>query len=88
MEDGQTAELRDVVHISALAKPNSHGNAATGAVYFQQVQVTSGGIMKLIREEIESVDFIVEELMVKSQCILRVFSYKEIFKIEMEECIQ
>ena len=40
--DGQTAELRDVVHISALAKPNSHGNAATGAVYFQQVQVTSG----------------------------------------------
>ena len=39
---GQTAELRDVVHISALAKPNSHGNAATGAVYFQQVQVTSG----------------------------------------------
>ena len=36
--DGQTAELRDVVHISALAKPNSHGNAATGAVYFQQVQ--------------------------------------------------
>jgi len=31
--------------------------------------------MKLIREEIESVD-------------LRVFSYKEIFKIEMEECIQ
>ena len=40
--DGQTAELRDVVHISALAKPNSHGNAATGAVHFQQVQVTSG----------------------------------------------
>jgi len=38
--DGQTAELRDVVHISALAKPNSHGNAATGAVYFQQVQRT------------------------------------------------
>ena len=37
---GQTAELRDVVHISALAKPNSHGNAATGAVYFQQVQRT------------------------------------------------
>ena len=36
--DGQTAELRDVIHISALAKPNSHGNAATGAVYFQQVQ--------------------------------------------------
>ena len=36
--DGQTAELRDVVHISAIAKPNSHGNAATGAVYFQQVQ--------------------------------------------------
>ena len=34
----ETAELRDVVHISALAKPNSHGNAATGAVYFQQVQ--------------------------------------------------
>ena len=41
--DGQTAELRDVVHISALAKPNSHGNVATGAVHFQQVQVTSGG---------------------------------------------
>ena len=40
--DGQTAELRDVIHISALAKPNSHGNAATGAVYFQQVQVSSG----------------------------------------------
>ena len=39
---GQSAELRDVIHISALAKPNSHGNAATGAVYFQQVQVTSG----------------------------------------------
>jgi len=38
----ESAELRDVVHISALAKPNSHGNAATGAVYFQQVQVTSG----------------------------------------------
>ena len=38
--DGQTAELRDVVHISAIAKPNSHGNAATGAVYFQQVQRT------------------------------------------------
>ena len=38
--DGQTAELRDVIHISALAKPNSHGNAATGAVYFQQVQRT------------------------------------------------
>jgi len=38
----QSAELRDVIHISALAKPNSHGNAATGAVYFQQVQVTSG----------------------------------------------
>ena len=37
-----SAELRDVIHISALAKPNSHGNAATGAVYFQQVQVTSG----------------------------------------------
>ena len=40
--DGQTAELRDVVHISALAKPNGHGLAATGAVHFQQVQVTSG----------------------------------------------
>ena len=40
--DGQTAELRDVVHISALAKPNSHSLAATGAVHFQQVQVTSG----------------------------------------------
>ena len=39
---GQSAELRDVIHISAIAKPNSHGNAATGAVYFQQVQVTSG----------------------------------------------
>ena len=39
---GQSAELRNVIHISALAKPNSHGNAATGAVYFQQVQVTSG----------------------------------------------
>jgi len=39
---GQYTELRDVVHISAIAKPNSHGNAATGAVYFQQVQVTSG----------------------------------------------
>ena len=38
----ESAELRDVVHISALAKPNSHGNAATGAVHFQQVQVTSG----------------------------------------------
>ena len=38
--DGQTAELRDVIHISALAKPNSHGNAATGAVYFQQIQRT------------------------------------------------
>ena len=38
----QTAELRDVVHISALAKPNGHGLAASGAVYFQQVQVTSG----------------------------------------------
>ena len=37
-----TAELRDVVHISALAKPNGHGLAATGAVHFQQVQVTSG----------------------------------------------
>ena len=37
-----SAELRDVIHISAIAKPNSHGNAATGAVYFQQVQVTSG----------------------------------------------
>ena len=40
--EGQTAELRDVVHISALAKPNGHGLAATGAVHFQQVQVTSG----------------------------------------------
>ena len=38
----QTAELRDVVHISAIAKPNGHGLAATGAVHFQQVQVTSG----------------------------------------------
>jgi len=38
----ETAELRDVVHISALAKPNGHGLAATGAVHFQQVQVTSG----------------------------------------------
>ena len=38
----QTAELRDVIHISALAKPNGHGLAATGAVHFQQVQVTSG----------------------------------------------
>ena len=37
-----TAELRDVVHISALAKPNGHSLAATGAVHFQQVQVTSG----------------------------------------------
>ena len=35
----QTAELRDVVHISAIAKPNGHGLAATGAVHFQQVQV-------------------------------------------------
>ena len=38
----ETAELRDVVHISALAKPNGHSLAATGAVHFQQVQVTSG----------------------------------------------
>ena len=38
----ETSELRDVVHISALAKPNGHGLAATGVVHFQQVQVTSG----------------------------------------------
>ena len=32
--DGQTAELRDVVHISALAKPNSHGNVCNRCSLF------------------------------------------------------
>ena len=37
---GQTAELRDVVHISAIAAPNGHSLKATGAVHFHQVQIT------------------------------------------------
>ena len=54
-------------------------------------QTTSSSLsrsqMKLIREEIESVDFIVESVGGKSQCLLKASFFKETFKTEMEECI-